>query len=84
MNNNDAAGTPSAHYSPPSDGPFDCSNCIHFHRFGGKKKASHHTTKHGGTCDHPEVQKDAEAGHIAKTADGKPLVQAGGCCEYQR
>lgn len=82
--NNEAVGTKNAHYSPPGDGPFDCKNCVHFQPWGGRMKDHHHQLKHAGTCDHPEVQKDADAGEIRKDAQGKPIVSAGGCCSYQR
>jgi hypothetical protein len=81
---NDAQGTTHANYSPPGDAPFTCGECVHFHRFGGARKQSHHTTRHGGECDHPDVLKDMEASEIPTSSAGKPLVQAGGCCRYQK
>lgn len=70
----DPIGTPKAHYAPPSSGPFKCGNCVHYS-----------SSAIGlGLCNHSEVRADAEAGHIKKNKEGKPIVEANGCCNYFR
>lgn len=76
MNRNEATGTKRSKYAPAKDGPFSCDRCIHYHRVSGDKDQ--------GTCDHPEVQADAKDGEIPSNTHGLPLVDAGGCCEYER
>lgn len=70
-------GTSEARYSPPADGPFECGNCVHYKPVNGTH----------GTCDHPDVIEDAEAGELPKgREDGEPaaLVALRGCCSYYR
>jgi hypothetical protein len=69
-------GTQIAGYAGPEKAPFKCANCIHYH-----------VTRDGAvehTCDHPVVKKDADAGNIKKTEDGKPVISPQGCCTYFR
>lgn len=64
-------GTKYAHYAEGKYGAFKCSNCIHYH----------HTT---GTCDHPLLKQDAGSGGITLDKEGRPRVEATGCCNYYR
>jgi hypothetical protein len=66
-------GTTESGYAPPSDGPFECGNCVHYHPVNGTN----------GGCDHPDVIEDAEKGEIPRTGS-KALVARGGCCTYFR
>lgn len=66
-------GTRHAHYAAADKGPFKCGRCVHLHSQDGLH-----------TCDHPEVRKDAEAGELKLSAEGHPIVQPGGCCNYFR
>ena len=68
-----AMGTKLSHYSPAKDGPFKCSRCTHF-----EAKSLE--------CDHPEVIQDAknkEPG-LSLSKSGNAVVEAEGCCEYER
>jgi len=66
-------GTSKSGYAPPSEGPFLCSNCLHYTP----------QTEVQGACDHPDVIVDAEAGEIPPT-EGGALVEGEGCCNYYR
>ncbi len=52
---------------------------------GGCIKCIHYTSRDSssGTCDHPDVKKDADEGTIS-LVDKKPLVASQGCCGYVR
>lgn len=70
-------GTKKAHYSSPAAGPFRCDNCVHYLKIEADE----------GTCDHPDVIVDAQAGGEGLEKgreDGKPaaVVEPGGCCSY--
>ncbi len=65
-------GTPHGHYAPPAEGPFQCMRCIHFKQIEAEPT---------GMCDHPEVIKDAKAGHLL-LREGKAVVHHEGCSDY--
>ena len=67
-------GTKHSGYAGPEDGPFRCGTCVWFE---SGKQASHAP----GECEHPKVKADQD---LKKSKDGDAIVDAGGCCEYQR
>lgn len=67
-------GTKAVGYARPEDGPFKCGNCVWYE---SGKRAVIPT----GECSHPKVMKDPE---LKKSGDGDAIVEADGCCEYQR
>lgn len=70
----DSVGTKHSGYVGPDFGlRGGCIKCSHYHSLD----------KSSGTCDHPDVKKDAEAGDIPMR-DKKPLVESEGCCTYVR
>lgn len=71
--NEDSIGTPNGHYAPPSDGPFTCMRCTHFTLIAGTPF---------GTCDHPQLYKDAKAGYLQLSEDDKPIVHHEGCSNF--
>lgn len=70
-------GTEESGYATPDQGPFMCGNCVHYKPVNGTH----------GTCDHPEVIEDAEAGDIPKgREDGMAAATVAyeGCCDFFR
>jgi hypothetical protein len=66
-------GTKKAGYAGAEEGPFECSNCVHYTEQGDEH----------GECDHPDVIADAKAGEISMSGSGA-LVESAGCCTYFR
>jgi len=73
QDDNAPIGTTKSGYAPPEDGPFECSNCVHYEG----------ETEEQGTCDHPDVIEDAVNHEIALDGD-RALVAAKGCCNEFR
>ena len=74
MSKNEPIGTTHANYAPASAGPFRCGGCLHYK--GNPINL--------GLCDHPDVAEDARDGEIKVNKEGKPIVEANGCCTYFR
>lgn len=72
-NSSKPMGTKGVKYSPGTDGPFRCDNCVHWSE---QHKRS--------ICDHKEVIEDKEMQLVQIGKKVYAKVDPSGCCEYFR